>query len=649
MKALTNLFILIIFFSSCTEQKPYLDNKLSVEKRVDDLVSRMTLDEKIQQMGNQAPAIERLGIPEYNWWSEALHGVARAGLATVFPQAIGLAASWDEDMMFRVATSISDEARAKHHEFERRGKRFLYQGLTLWSPNINIFRDPRWGRGQETYGEDPFLTGRMAVQFIRGLQGDNPHYYKTIATVKHYTVHIGPEPERHSFDARISKKDFVETYLPQFEMGIKEGGAYSLMCAYNRYMGEPCCGSENLLGQLLRDEWGFQGYVVSDCFAIEDFYKHHKVLETAPESAALAVQSGTDLNCGSTYQLNLAEAVELGYISEDEIDRAVKRLFTARFKLGMFDPKENVGYTKIPYSIVDSEENRQLALQAARKSIVLLKNDKNTLPLKKDIASLAVIGPNADKWLMLLGNYNGVPSDPITPLRGIREKVSETTKVLYAQGSQLADGIPMFDVVPAEVLFMEDGSQGLRADFYNNKDFKGDILYSIRSDNVNINWNDKAPRSDMDDDDFSVRWSGTLKPDMTGTYQLGIITTCNTKLYLDDSLLASTPYHFRNEYGDPRLRKSQQLHLNADMSYKLRIEASETYADAMVQLLWARPNPDLLNNALDVARQAEVIVMCMGLSARIEGEEMDIAVDGFRGGDRTKIDLPVPMSIIFLL
>ena len=635
-----SLSLLLILILSCIEQKPYLDSSLEIEKRVDDLVRRMTLEEKIQQMGNQAPAIERLGVPEYNWWSEALHGVARAGLATVFPQAIGLAATWDEDLMFQVASVISDEARAKHHEFERRGKRFIYQGLTLWSPNINIFRDPRWGRGQETYGEDPFLTGSMAVQFIKGLQGDNPKYYKTIATVKHYAVHNGPEPERHVFDARISKKDFVETYLPQFEMGIKEGGAYSLMCAYNRYIGEACCGSKGLLSDLLRDEWGFDGYVVSDCFAIEDFYKHHKILDTAAESAALAVASGTDLNCGSVYQLHLAEAVERGYISESEIDKAVKRLFKARFKLGMFDPGEEVDYTQIPYEIVDNEKHKQLALETARKSLVLLKNENNLLPLKKDLKSIAVIGPNADKWLMLLGNYNGLPSDPVTPLRGIKEKVSADTRVLYAQGSNLADGVPMFDVIPAEVLYTSENKPGLKVDFYDNKDFAGDVLYSTQMPNVDINWSDKAPRADMDDDNFAVRWSGILKPAQSGAYHLGIISTCNTKLYLDDSLLAATTYHFRDEYGDPRLRKSTQLQLQGGKSYRLVIEASETYADAMVQLVWAQETNDLLQQAVGMAKQAEVVVMCMGLTARIEGEEMDIEVDGFRGGDRTKISLP---------
>jgi beta-glucosidase len=353
---------------------PFLNPQLSTEKRVDDLVSRMTLKEKIGQMMNAAPAIERLGIPEYNWWNECLHGVARAGLATVFPQAIGLGAAWDKDLMLQVSTAISDEARAKHHEFVRKEKRYIYQGLTFWSPNINIFRDPRWGRGQETYGEDPFLTGKLAVQFIKGLQGDDPKYFKTIATVKHFAVHSGPEKERHYFDAMTDERDFRETYLPQFEMGIKEGKAYSVMCAYNRYEGEACCGSKRLLIDILRNEWNFKGYVVSDCGAIGDIYQHHKIVQTPEEAAALAVKSGCDLECATTYE-HLTEAVKEKLINEAEIDTAVKRLFTARMKLGMFDPPEMVKYTKIPYSVVDSKEHHELALKAAQESIVLLKNE----------------------------------------------------------------------------------------------------------------------------------------------------------------------------------------------------------------------------------------------------------------------------------
>ena len=645
MKYFAKLSLLVIlspiFFTCKTKQQyqyPFLDPDLSIEERVNDLVGRMTLEEKVSQMMNQAPAIERLGIPEYNWWSEGLHGIARAGIATVFPQAIGLASSWDEDMMFRVSTAIADETRAKHHEFVRRGKRFLYQGLTLWSPNINIFRDPRWGRGQETYGEDPFLTGRLGVQFIKGLQGDDTTYFKTIATVKHFAVHSGPEPERHVFDAVVNERDFRDTYLPQFEMGVKEGKAYSAMCAYNRLNGEACCGSSHLLNDILRKEWGFKGFIVSDCEAITDIHAFHKIVPTPEEASALAVKSGTDLECGKNFS-SLKLAVEKKLITEAEIDVAVKRLFIARFKLGMFDPAERVKYAQIPYNTVDNPQHKKLALEAAQKSIVLLKNENKVLPLKKDIGTVAVIGPNSDQWLMLLGNYNGVPSSAVTPLQGIKNKLPNS-KVLFAQGCELSEGMPMFYTIPANVLKTENGQPGIKAEYFTNKDLNGQPLYSAVDKTLDANWYDKAPREDMNDDDFSVRWTGILQPDQSGVYQLGFISTCNTKLYLDDSVVAKTVYHFRDEYGDPRLRKSVPIKLEAGKQYKIKIEASETFADAQVQLVWAAPKPNLKNEAIEVAKQADVVIMCMGLTPRMEGEEMDVQIEGFRGGDRTKIDLP---------
>jgi beta-glucosidase len=644
-----SLVCLILIIEACggntssneVEVLPYLNTKLSIDERVDDLVHRLTLEEKISQMINQSAAIERLGIPEYNWWSEGLHGVARAGLATVFPQAIGLGATWDRDLMFRVSDAISDEARAKHHNFANKGKRFIYQGLTLWSPNINIFRDPRWGRGQETYGEDPYLTGKLAVEFIKGLQGEDSVYYKTIATVKHFAVHSGPEIDRHTFDAVIGNKDLNETYLPQFEIGIKEGKAYSLMCAYNRYNGEACCTSRKLLNDILRNDWAFSGFVVSDCDGIVDIYKNHKQVATPAEAAALAVKSGTDLECGKVY-LNLKEAVERNLITEKEIDVSVKRLFKARFKLGMFDPPEMVPYANIPYSVVDSKEHQALALEAAQKSIVLLKNENNVLPLKKDIRTLAVIGPNADQWLMLLGNYNGVPSHAVTPLEGVKEKLKDTN-VLYAQGCELADGMPTYKTIPAEALFAE-GEKGLKGEYFNNGDLSGNPVFTSLDKVIDMNWSDKAPRAEMNDDNFSVRWTGELIPDKTAVYQLGFISTTNTRLFLNDSLIAKTIYHFRDEYGDPRLRKSPSMKLEAGKRYKIVLEAIETYADAQVQLVWARPQPDLKKEALEVAKKADAVVMCMGLTARMEGEEMDIVIDGFNAGDRTKIDLPRPQQ-----
>lgn len=618
--------------------KGYLDTNLDIDTRVEDLVSRLTLEEKVAQMLNDAPAIERLDIPAYNWWSEGLHGVARAGLATVFPQAIGLAATWDEEAMHKVATAISDEARAKHHAFAAKDKRFIYQGLTLWSPNINIFRDPRWGRGQETYGEDPHLTARMAIQFIKGLQGDDPKYLKTVATIKHYAVHNGPEPERHEFNATSNPKDLWETYLPQFEDTIKEGGAYSLMCAYNRYNGEATCSHNELLQSVLRDSWNFDGFVVSDCGAILDIHAHHKLTKTPEESSARAVKAGVDLNCGKVYP-SLVQAVEQGLISESEIDVSVKRLFKARMKLGMFDPKESVAYANIAYEVVDSKKHQDLALTAAEKSMVLLKNENNTLPLSKKIKKLAVIGPNSDQWLMLLGNYNGVPSSAITPLQGLKNYLGDSVDISFAQGSELAPGLPMLYPIPTEVLSHE-GKQGIQAEFFGNSEFKGEVLFTEHHANIDANWNDKAPRDDMDDDDFGVRWSGRLTPRLDGKYQLGVISTTNSEVYLNGELIASTPYHFRDEYGDPRTKKSDWINLKAGEDYDLVVTAGETYADAQIQLVWAEPKPNLYTEAIKVAKNAEAIVMFMGLTARMEGEEMDIKVDGFRGGDRTKLGLP---------
>ena len=620
---------------------PFMDPGLPLDQRVDDLVGRMTLDEKIGQMMNAAPAVPRLGIPEYNWWNECLHGVARAGLATVFPQAIGMAAAWDQDMQLRIATAISDEARAKHHDFVRKGQRLIYEGLTFWSPNVNIFRDPRWGRGQETYGEDPYLTGRLAVQFVKGLQGDDPNYFKTIATVKHFAVHSGPEPERHFFDARADERDFRETYLPQFEMAIKEGKAYSVMCAYNRFRGEPCCSSNELLTTILRKEWAFPGYVVSDCGAIDDIYEHHKVVATPQEAGALAVKAGCDLECATTYT-HLKEAVQKNLITEKELDISVKRLFTARFRLGMFDPPERVKYASIPYSVVDSKEHRNLALEAARESIVLLKNEHNLLPLKKDLGTLAVIGPNADDPSMLLGNYNGLPSKAYTPLEGIRDYLG-ASHVRYARGCELAEGLPSFERIPAARL-SHDGRPGLQTDYYPNKERSGSILFSRVDTMLDANWGDGAPRKDMNEDNFGVRWQGEIVPDHSGSYQLGIITTCKVDLYINDSLIANTSYHFRDEFNDPRLRHSNPLTLVAGKKYRLRVEAGESYGDARVQLVWARQQPDrndaLLQEAIATARQADAIVLCMGLSARLEGEEMDVNIAGFKGGDRTTMDLP---------
>lgn len=408
-----------------------------LEARIDDLVGRLTLEEKVSQMLYASSAIGRLGIFEYNWWNEALHGVARAGVATVFPQAIGMAAAFNWQLLHEVASVIATEGRAKYNAACRYEDRGIYKGLTFWSPNINIFRDPRWGRGQETYGEDPYLTGRLGVAFITGLQGDDPKYLKAAACAKHYAVHSGPELKRHQFNAQVNQKDLRETYLPAFRDAVKEAKVEAVMGAYNRVNGEPACASTELLIKILREEWGFAGHVVSDCGAIKDIYADHKVVETPVEAAALAVNNGCDLNCGWVFE-HLVEAVKQGLLSEETIDRAVKRLFKARFKLGMFDPEEMVPYNQIPYEVNDCAEHRQLARQMARESIVLLKNENSLLPLDKNkIKSVAVIGPNADSRDVLVGNYFGTASKYVPLLEGIQQAVNEGTRVYYAQGCDL--------------------------------------------------------------------------------------------------------------------------------------------------------------------------------------------------------------------
>ena len=635
------LIPLTLIFSMCHgnnhyENLPsYKNPNLPLHERVNDLISRITLEEKISQMVHDAPAIERLDIPKYNWWNECLHGVARAGRATVFPQAIGLAATWDTDLMSRVSTAISDEARAKHHEFVRRGKRGIYQGLTFWSPNINLFRDPRWGRGMETYGEDPFLTGRLAIEFIKGLQGNDPKYLKLVATAKHYVVHSGPEPDRHHFNALVDDRDFRESYLPHFRASIMEGKAYSVMCAYNRFRSEACCGSYFLLNSILRDDWGFEGYVVSDCGAIWDIYTGHRIVETAPEAAALCVKSGCDLNCGNSYPA-LKEAVEKGLISEDEINIAVKRLFKARMKLGMFDPPEMVPYAKIPYEVVDCQKHRELALEAARKSIVLLKNENNLLPLKKELNTIAVIGPNADDVEALLGNYNGTPVDPVTLLRGIKEKVSHQTKVLYAQGCELAENMPSFEIVPPGALFTSPDQKkaGLLGEYFDNREFKGTPAFTRIDQNVDFNWWDGAPRDDFDDDNFGVRWTGYLTPPVTGEYYLGANGFNAFNLYYENKLLLqfNASHHSRTIY--------EKVYLEAGKSYKIKLEFYERAGDAHIQFLWRVPGRDLEAEALEIAKQADVVLVCMGLHPRLEGEEMEVPVPGFKGGDRLTLDLP---------
>ncbi len=641
MKIKNSIFPLIVFIllfiNGCQKRSydfPFQNPGLTFEERVDDLVSRMTLEQKVSQLVHGAAAIDTLGVPEYNWWNEGLHGVARMGRATVFPQAIGLAATWDKDQMFKLATAISDEARAKYHRFVSQNKRGIYQGLTFWSPNINLFRDPRWGRGMETYGEDPYLTGKMAVQFIKGLQGNHPKYLKTVATSKHYIVHSGPEPDRHSFDAVIDERDFRDSYLPHFKMTVEEGEVYSIMCAYNRYMGEACCGSKAILIDLLRNELGFKGYVVSDCGAIWDFHRGHGLADSAADASALAVKSGTDLNCGYSYYA-LVQAVEKGLITEEEIDVPVKRLMTARMKLGMFDPDEMVPYSSIPYDVVDSEKHRQLALETTRKSIVLLKNENSLLPLPKNIGKIAVIGPNANDVEVLYGNYNGIATNPVTPLQGIIDKAGKEN-VVYALGCEHAANLPTFETVPSTTLFADKETieNGLKGDYYANRELKGDPLHSRVDSVIDFYWWDQAPMEDLDNDDFSVIWTGYLVPPVTGTYALGGEGMNDFSIFLDDSLFV----RFRNIHHTSK--RYDFVKLEANKPYKVKIEYHEYQGDASMKFLWAVPGRDYEKEAIEAVQETDMTILFMGLSPRLEGEEMRVNVEGFSGGDRLSLDLP---------
>jgi beta-glucosidase len=618
-----------------TSVPPYKDPSLSVEKRVDDLVSRMTLEEKVSQMMNAAPAIPRLGIPEYEWWNEGLHGVARAGYATVFPQAIGLAATWDTKLMRQTADVISTEARAKHHEFLRHNQHARYQGLTFWSPNINIFRDPRWGRGQETYGEDPYLTSRLGVEFVRGLQGEDPKYFKVIATPKHYAVHSGPEPERHSFDAKAYERDLRETYLPAFHATVVESKAYSVMCAYNRTNGEPCCANNRLMVDILRKEWGFDGYVVSDCGAISDIWKGHGYAKTEAEASAIAVKAGTDLACGREYSA-LIQAVKEGMITEAEIDVSLKRLMTARFKLGMFDPPEMVRYAQIPFSENDSAAHRELSLKSARESMVLLKNENQTLPLKKNIKTIAVIGPNADAPEVLVGNYSGRPSKSVTPLAGIKNAVSPDTKVIYALGSTLSgeNVIP----VPASALTVngKGTAAGFKGEYFNNQELRGQPA-TVRVDTqINFDWGRYRPTPDVGENNFSARWTGKLTPPESGTYHLGITADNGARLYLDGRLLIDV------WASNPTKTVTKEVNLEAGHAYDIRLEYFQYNREAIAKFVWSYPRfvEKQIDEAVNAARQADVCVMVLGISAALEGEEMTVSTEGFRGGDRTDISLP---------
>lgn len=618
---------------------PFLDPSLPVEQRVDDLVKRMTLEEKASQMRHEAPAIQRLGIPAYDWWSEGLHGIARSGYATVFPQAIGLAATWDPSMLHRVATIIADEARAKNVEALKHDNHSIFFGLTIWSPNINIFRDPRWGRGQETYGEDPYLTSRMGVAFVRGLQGAQPNYYETIATPKHYAVHSGPESERHRFNVTPSPFDLEDTYLPAFRATITEAKADSIMCAYNAIDGSPACASSLLLKQKLRDAWHFQGFVTSDCGAVGDFYSksgHHFSPDAAHASAA-AVLAGTDTSCGDEYDA-LPQAVKQGLLPESALDTAVKRLFTARIKLGLFDPPAQVDYARLPFSHVDSQEHRDYARQVANHAMVLLKNEHDTLPLH-DVHTIAVVGPNAESLIALEGNYNGIPSQPVLPIDGITNEFS-TAKVLYAQGSPHAEGIPL--PIPRTAL-------KLKGEYYASTDFSGQPVLTREDKAIDFDWDAAAPASGMQATAFSVRWTGTFTPPAPGDYTLNVnIADCypcsdheEYTFSLDGKTVSKLDTGVAKEFR-PHAGPSVAMHFADTQPHALELRYSHQAPifGAGISLRWTPPLAVLRDEAVAAARQADVVVALVGLTSELEGEEMPVHIPGFSGGDRTDIALP---------
>jgi beta-glucosidase len=629
---LTALLTLLLCNRSISQppyQYPFQDPALPAEVRAHDLVSRLTLNEKLTQFFNHAESIDRLGVPAYDWWNECLHGVARAGKATVFPQAIGLAATFDEALMFRLATAISDEARAKHNYFISNNVRAIYTGLTFWSPNINIFRDPRWGRGQETYGEDPFLTGRMAVNFIKGLQGDDPKYLKTVATAKHYAVHSGPEYSRHVDNIFVNDRDLYDTYLPAFKMAVRQAHVQSVMCAYNRFRDKPCCGSDLLLANILRDQFGFDGYIVSDCGAISDFYRKnaHEMVPTSTRAWGWSVATGTDLNCEMSRGFlvrNVDSAINTGIINEKDLNTSLERLFRARFMLGMFDPDSMVPFTKIPFSVVGSKEHLDLAQKAAEKSLVLLKND-GILPLK-NVRKVALIGPNADNQDILIGNYNGNPINPVTPLKALRDKLG-ASNVYYTPGCPIVPGIyTNYAVVSGDNLFhLENGKlkSGLKAEYFDNSGMKGQPKL-IRTDReIDFYWT-RSPLNNAVEDSFAIRWTGILIPKKSGTYSFG----GNVRLKING-----------NEANEGIvLEKGKRYELEAAFSvapfwWSNGIEPAPS-------LRWVETTRGYRKEALDAARKADVIIFCGGISPHLEGEEMALTIDGFSHGDRTHLNLP---------
>ena len=644
-----------------TERPAYLDPGLPAAVRAHDLVGRMTLEEKASQMEDWAVAIPRLGVPSYQTWSEALHGVARAGYATVFPQAIGMAATWDPQIVHTMGDVVSTEGRAKFEEAQRENNHRIFYGLTFWSPNINIFRDPRWGRGQETYGEDPFLTGTMGTAFIQGVQGPDPEHPKAVATSKHFAVHSGPESQRHTFNAVVSPRDLEETYLPAFRKTVVDGQVKSVMCAYNAIDDHAACASTMLLKDHLRDAWGFKGFVVSDCAAIMDVTKGHHDAPDIVHAAAISVKAGTDLSCSiwAPGFNTLGKAVQQGLVTEDIVTRATERLFTARMQLGLFDPAGTSPLREEPASEIASETHRAAALRAAERSMVMLKNN-GALPLKPGLGTIAVVGPTADLLVSLEGNYNGAPLRPVTPLEGIKEAFAGAT-VRYAQGASLAEG---FSVPVPRTVF----GNGLKTEFFATPDWTG-IPVAVRTEpGIQFDWKDVMPVPELKTHDYSVRFTGTFRAPAAGTYALTVTPGDafpyspreSYRVLLDGKVVGEGSLNGEgkpdmgnfslgsgaNATAPPVMKGevSAQLHMTLNDTEPHRFVLDYSHAGDMagggVTLSWQAPADAQLAEAVAAAKDADVVLAFTGLSPQLEGEEMPVKIEGFAGGDRTSVDLP---------
>ena len=616
--------------TTLSAQLPYQNPDLTPEQRATDLLQRLTVEEKISLMQNNSPGIPRLGIRPYEWWNEALHGVARAGLATVFPQTIGMAASFNDSLVQKVFTAVSDEARAKNRAFNDQGHYKRYQGLTMWTPNVNIFRDPRWGRGQETYGEDPYLTSRMGVAVVKGLQGpDSARYDKLHACAKHFAVHSGPEWNRHSFNAEnIAPRDLWETYLPAFKTLVQEADVKEVMCAYNRFEGDPCCGSNRLLTQILRDEWGFNGIVVSDCGAISDFWgaKKHNTHPDAAHASADAVLSGTDLECGSNYR-KLTDAVKAGIISEEQIDISVKRLLKARFELGEMEESHPWA---LPYSIVDCPEHRHLALQIAHETMTLLQNKENILPLDKH-AKVAVIGPNANDSVMQWGNYNGTPSHTSTLLSALRSKLP-AAQLIYEPVCGLTDDIT-FNSLFNQCSY--HAKPGFTATYWNNPDFKGAADATVQLSTpfrfTTLGATAFAPGIELTG--FTGRYQTIFRPKKSGNAIFRFQTNGDIRVNINGEEVIKT-----GNIKNPE--NLYTLQAQAGKSYEIVIEFKQIKDGAYFNFDLVEDIPLNMNATLEKLKDTEIVIFAGGISPLLEGEEMKVSAAGFKGGDRTDIELP---------